>query len=450
MRVQKILSFMLWSGLMIASCVPNSKILNNTNAELMSTPTEPQGEIPVTHIALAADIDRFPPDSFPNPDLTSLVDGNNKFAFSLYRAINKVSNTKNLVFSPYSITLALAMTYGGAGDETANEMRQALQVELPEDRFHKSWNNLDQWLANLEKDSNKNDEGFDLQISNAVWVQQGYPFLESYLNLLAEYYGAGLQTTDFVQFPEESRLSINNLVADQTHQKIKNLIPPGAIHPLTRMALVNAIYLSAPWRQPFDEKLTSEKPFYLIDGSKIAAPFMEQTQEIPYYVDDFVKMVSLPYSDGQLSMVVMMPASGSFQQFSNQLDFQEILEMVENQSNGNVEINIPRFRLENGFNLNEMLKNLGMNQAFIPDQADFSGMEPGREIYIDQVFHKAFIDVNEAGTEAAAATAVLMAGKGFNPDEPQKITFDHPFLFFIQEKESGTILFIGQVTTPNG
>ena len=147
------------------------------------------------------------------------------------------------------------------------------------------------------------------------------------------------------------------------------------------MALVKARHLSAPWRQPFDEKLTSEKPFYLIDGSKIAAPFMEQTQEIPYYVDDSVKMVSLPYSDGQLSMVVMMPASGSFQQFSNQLDFQEILEMVENQSNGNVEINIPRFRLENGFNFNEMLKNLGMNQAFIPDQADFSGMEPVRDLY---------------------------------------------------------------------
>ena len=450
MRVQKILSFMLWSGLMIASCAPNSKILNNTNPELMSTPTDPQGEIPVTHIVLAADIDRLPPDSFPNPDLTSLVDGNNKFAFSMYRAINKVSNSKNLVFSPYSISLALAMTYGGARGETAKEMEQALQIELPEDRFHKSWNNLDQWLATLEEDSNQNDEGFDLQISNAVWVQQGYPFLESYLNLLAEYYGAGLQTTDFVQFPEESQIGHKQSCCRSDSSKDKKSNSTGAIHPLTRMALVNAIYLSAPWRQPFDEKLTKEKPFYLIDGSEIAAPFMEQTQEIPYYVDDSVKMVSLPYSDGQLSMVIMMPASGSFQQFLNQLDFQEIIEMVENQSSGKVEINIPRFRLENDFNLNEMLKNLGMNRAFIPDQADFSGMEPGREIYIDQVFHKAFIDVNEAGTEAAAATAVLMAGKGFNPDEPQKITFDHPFLFFIQEKESGAILFIGQVTNPNG
>ena len=175
----------------------------------------------MTHIALAADIDRFPPDFFQSRILLLWSMEIINLRFLCIVLLNKVSNTKNLVFSPYSITLALAMTYGGAGDETANEMRQALQVELPEDRFHKSWNNLDQWLANLEKDSNKNDEGFDLQISNAVWVQQGYPFLESYLDLLAKYYGAGLQTTDFVQFPEESRLSINNFVADQTLSKDK-------------------------------------------------------------------------------------------------------------------------------------------------------------------------------------------------------------------------------------
>ena len=449
MRVQKILILLLCSVLLIGSCAPSSKTPNSTDPELISTPTDLPGEIPMEPVFLEAAIDRLPPNSFPDPDLLSLVDGNNEFALSMYRVINKVSNSKNLVFSPYSISLALAMAYGGARAETAKEMTQALQIELPEDRFYKSWNNLDQWLADLEKDRNQTDEGIDLQISNAVWVQQGYPFLESYLNLLAEYFGAGLQTTNFAQFPEESRLAINNLAADQTHQKIENLIPPGAIHPLTRMAIVNAIYLSAPWRQPFDEQLTKEKPFYLTDGSKISVPFMEQTQEIPYFADDYVKMVSLPYSSGHLSMVIVMPAAGTFQQFSNQLDFQKISDRFENLSIGKVEINIPRFRLENDFNLNEILENLGMKLAFIPDQADFSGMEPGHEIYIDQVFHKAFIDVNEAGTEAAAATAVLMAGKGFNPDEPQKITFDHPFLFFIQDRESGTILFIGQVINPN-
>lgn len=450
MRVQKKFIFLLCSALVIGSCAPSTKTLNNTNPELMSTPTDIQGETPVEPVFLEAAINRLPPDSFPDPDLSSLVDGNNEFAFSIYQVINKISNTKNLVFSPYSISLALAMTYGGARAETAKEMAQALHIELPENIFLKSWNNLDQWMANLDEDSNQTDKGIDLQISNTVWVQQGYPFLESYLNLLAEYYGAGLHTTDFAQFPDESRLAINNLAADQTNQKIKNLIPPGAIHPLTRMALVNAIYLSAPWRQPFDEQLTKEKPFYLTDGSKISIPFMEQTQEIPYFVDDSVKMVSLPYSGGHFSMVIVMPAAGTYQQFSNQLGFQKISDSLENLSIGKVEINIPRFRLENDFNLNEILENLGMKLAFIPGQADFSGMEPGHEIYIDQVFHKAFIDVNEAGTEAAAATAILMAGKGFNPEEPQKITIDHPFLFFIQEMESGSILFIGQVTNPNG
>ena len=289
MRVRKILIFMLWSALILVSCTPNTKIPNSSKPELISTPTDLKEEVPVKNVFLAADVERLPPDSFPDPDLNSLVEGNNKFAFSMYRAINKDSDSNNLVFSPYSISLALAMTYGAARGETAKEMEQALQIALPEDRFHKSWNNLDQWLASLEEDSNKNGKGFDLQISNAVWVQQGYPFLESYLNLLAENYGAGLQTTDFVQFPEESRLAINNLAADQTHQKIRNLIPAGAIHPLTRMALVNAIYLSAPWRQPFDEKLTKEKPFYLIDGSEITAAFMEQTQEIPYLCRRFCK-----------------------------------------------------------------------------------------------------------------------------------------------------------------
>lgn len=450
MRTQKIVLFTLLATLIFGSCAPYPKSQNNSKPDIVITPTDLPEENNFKPVVLSASVDRHLSDALPNPDLMSLVDGNNKFAVSMYQALNKEIDPKNLVFSPHSISLALAMTYAGAGGKTAAEMKQVLKITLPQERYHQSWNNLDQWLAIRSNGKNNIEEGYNLRITNAVWAQQGYPFLDTYLNLLARYYGSGLQTTDFEKYPEESRFAINQWAADQTEQKIKDVIPAGAIHPLTRMALVNAIYLSAPWLQPFDEKITNDGLFSLPDGRRITVPFMVQTQNIPYYVDDSIKMVALPYSGDQLSMIIIMPEAGTFQQFISQLDIQEINSLMDKQNNGEVEIKVPRFRLENDFNLNEILEKLGMNLAFDLDQADFSGMEPARELYIDQVIHKAYIDVNEAGTEAAAATAVLMTVKGFNPEEPQMITFDHPFLFIIQDNESGAILFIGQVINPNG
>jgi serpin B len=448
MFTQKLTIIVVLLIILISSCAPAQII--QTNSESSNTPSsnvlsEEKYMVPKV---LAANIKRDPIGNLPNPELQSLVKGNNEFAFSLFQILNQDGPQKNLVFSPYSISLALAMTYGGAKGETANEMQQVLRITQSVDGYNESWNNLDQWLSMRAENPGVSEEGYKLKITNAVWAQQDYPFLESYLEQLARYFGAGLQTTDFERFPEESRIAINNWVAEETAEKIKNLIPQGAIHPLTRMALINAIYLNAAWRLPFDKENTSAEEFHLLDGSNVEVAMMSQTQDFNYYVGETLKMVELPYSGGQLSMVLVIPTNDTFLDFSDQFNHEILNDLMAAIEFGKVKINLPRYKFDQDFNLNEMFKKLGMPQAFDPEKADFTGMESSGELYIDEVIHKAFIDVNEAGTEAAASTAVLMAAKGFNPVEPVEITFDHPFIFIIRDRESGSILFIGQVMVP--
>ncbi len=434
---------------LISSCVPDQNV--HPNSEPSNTPST-NNQIEESYMApkvLAANINRNPIDKLPNPELQTLVSGNNDFAFSLFQVLNQDDLEKNLVFSPYSISLALAMTYGGARGETADEMKAVLQISQTDNIYNKAWNNLDQWLSIRAAEQEDNEDGFKLRITNEIWAQQDYPFLETYLEQLARYFGAGIQTTDFEQFPEESRIAINNWVANETEEKIKDLIPQGAIHPLTRMALVNAILLNAPWQIPFDEENTSEAAFHLLDGSNVDVAMMMKTQDLSFFADETLKMVELPYSGGQLSMLLVMPSENTYSEFSEQFNNQVLNDLLIKNNFGKVKISLPRFYMDEDFILNEKLEKMGMLQAFDPDQADFSGMESSKELYIDKVIHKATIEVDEAGTEAAAATAVLMAAKGFNPEEPVEIIFDHPFFFIIRDRESGAILFFGQVVVPH-
>lgn len=379
-------------------------------------------------------------------DLTALVSGNNAFAFDLYQALG--AEDGNLFYSPYSISLALAMTYAGARGETAQQMADTLHFVLSQDRLHSAFNSLDIELSRRGEDAKgKDDGGFRLNIVNAIWGQKGYHFLTTFLDLLAENYGAGLRIQDFVGAPEESRITINNWVSDQTEGRIRDLIPQGVIDELTRLVLTNAIYFNAAWQYPFNEDLTSDGSFYPLDGGEVTVPMMRQTELLGYAKGDGYQAVELLYDGGELSMVILLPAPGQFEAFEGALDAQQVDGIIDRLEQRQVALTMPKFEFESSFGLKEALAEMGMPVAF-SESADFSGMTGNRDLLIADVIHKAFVSVDEAGTEAAAATAVVMALTSV-PDTPVEVTVDHPFVFLIRDIQTDTILFVGRIVNPS-
>lgn len=380
-------------------------------------------------------------------DLAELAGGNSAFAFDLYQLL-KESKDGNLFYSPYSISLALAMTYAGARGETERQMADALHYTLPQDRLHSAFNGLDLELARRgQVAQGKDGGGFRLNIANAIWGQTGYQFLPEFLDTLAESYGAGLRLLDFASDPEEARLTINNWVSDQTEGRIKDLIPPGLIHALTRLVLTNAIYFNAAWAEPFEVESTVDGPFTLLDGGQVTVPMMQGTESLGYAEGPGYQAVELPYDGRELSMVILLPEAGGFETFEGGLDAGQVESIVHDLTYRQVALTMPRFEFESEFDLAETLAALGMPVAFSGD-ADFSGMDGGRNLFISEVVHKAFVSVDEAGTEAAAATAVVMEVMAALPEEPVEVIIDHPFIFFIRDIETGAILFIGRVVDP--
>jgi len=353
----------------------------------------------------------------------------------------------NLFYSPHSISLALAMTVAGARGETERQMADTLHFTLPQDRLHPAFNRLDLELAQRgEGAEGKDGEGFRLHIVNAIWGQEGYEFLSEFLDVLAENYGAGLRVLDFAGAPEESRVTINEWVSDQTENRIEDLIPPGAIDPSTRLVLTNAIYFNAAWAEPFEPDLTEDGPFYLLDGREVSVPMMRQMASFGYAEGEGVQAVELPYDGRELSMVILLPDAGEFDTFESVLDGGRVDRMVKNLAHRQVALAMPRFEFESGFSLVDALTALGMPDAF-SGAADFSGMTGTRDLSIRDVIHKAFVSVDEAGTEAAAATAVIM-GEAAMQEEPVEVTVDRPFIFVIRDIETGTVLFVGRVVDP--
>ena len=379
-------------------------------------------------------------------DLATLVEGNSAFAFNLYQALREGDG--NLFYSPYSISLALAMTYAGAQGETAQQMADTLQFVLPQNRLHPAFNDLDLELARRgEGAEGKDGEGFRLNIVNAIWGQKDYEFLSEFLDLLAENYGAGLRILDFASAPEESRITINNWVSDQTEGRIEDLIPQGLIDALTRLVLTNAIYFNAAWQYPFEEDMTEDGPFYLLDGGEVTVPMMRQTELFGYAEGDGYQAVELPYDGGELSMIILLPQTGQFDTFEDSLDAQQVDEIIGRLELRQVTLAMPKFEFESEFSLREPLSAMGMQIAF-SGAADFSGMTGNRDLFIAEVIHKAFVSVDEAGTEAAAATAVVMELTAV-PETPVEVTIDHPFIFLIRDIETGAVLFIGRVVNPS-
>jgi len=379
-------------------------------------------------------------------DLTMLVNGNSDFTFDLYQALNKEDD--NIFYSPYSMSLALAMTYAGARGETEQQMANALHFILPQDRLHPAFNSLDLELSQRgEGAQGKDGEGFRLNIINAIWGQKDYEFLTTFLDILAENYGAGLRLLDFISAPDESRLTINNWVSDQTEGRIEDLIPQGLINELTRLVLTNAIYFNAAWQYPFSEDMTEDGPFYLLDEGEVTIPMMRQTESFGYAEGEGYQAVELPYDGGELSMVILLPQSDQFEAFEGSLDTQRVDSIVKALELKQVALTMPQFEFESSFSLREILAMMGMPVAF-SEGADFSGMTGNRDLFIADVVHKAFVSVDEAGTEAAAATAVVMELTAV-PETPAKVTIDHPFIFLIRDVETGTILFVGRVVNPS-
>jgi serpin B len=258
-------------------------------------------------------------------------------------------------------------------------------------------------------------------------------------------YGAGLRVLDFLGAPEESRLTINDWVAKQTEERIENLIPKGLINPMTRLVLTNAIYFNAAWAYPFDEDLTSDGVFHRLDGGEVTVPMMHQTESFGYAEGDGYQAVELPYDGDELSMVILLPASGQFEAFEEALDVEQANAIINALRGKEVVLTMPKFEFDSEFSLRETLAALGMPIAFSGD-ADFSGMTGTRELYIADVVHKAFVSVDEAGTEAAAATAVVMEMSAI--PETVEVTIDRPFIFFIRDIETGAILFVGRILNP--
>lgn len=383
----------------------------------------------------------------PTADVTQLVAGNNAFAFDLYRTLGQ--SPGNLFFSPHSISSALAMTFAGARGATAEQMAKALHFELPGDRLHPAFNSLDQQLAQRGQGAQGKDaNGFRLRNVNALWGQKGYTFLPTFLDTLAENYGAGLRTMDFTA-SEDARQTINNWVSDQTEGKIKDLIARGALDASTRLVLTNAIYFNAAWAMPFSPDLTRDGDFYLLDGSKSTVPMMSDTDVYRYAAGAGYQAVELPYDKRELSMIIVLPSAGQSDTFESTLDSKRVQGIVDQLASKRVAVTMPKFKVETSFLLADVLQRLGMSDAFRFGSADFSGMDGTRNLFISQVIHKAYVDVNEEGTEAAAATAVILAaGAIMQPESPIMMKIDRPFVFLIRDSATGAILFLGRVADP--
>ncbi len=385
----------------------------------------------------------------PAADVEQLVSGNTAFAFDLYQAVR--TEDGNIVYSPYSISLAFAMAYGGARGETAAQMADTLHYTLLGDQFHPAFNALDLDLARRPNQAADVDEKerFQLNIANSLWGQDGWPFLPEYLDLLAVNYGAGMHLVDFENAPESARRQINDWVSDQTRRRIQDIVPPGMIDPSTRLVLANAIYFKATWEYEFDANETSDEPFYLLNGETVNVPMMgmETGRNFAYASGDGWQAVALPYKGGLTEMVVIVPDAGNFEAFESTLTAERYGEILAAMQTQEVILSMPKFTFETQYGLKDILTGMGMQAAFDPDTADFSGIDGQRDLVISDAIHKAFIAVDEKGTEAAAATVVIMMTGALMP-QGIVLTIDRPFFYVIRDVPTGTILFMGRVVDP--
>lgn len=387
--------------------------------------------------------------SINHDQLQTLAEDNRAFAISFYQLARE--EDENIIFSPLSLSLALSMALEGAESTTEQAMLNGLNLSLPKQRIHPGFNAL---LRSIE-DSGKAVEDdmtgnpFMLNIANSIWGQSDYEFNQDFLNTLALNYGAGIHTVDFKTNPEPAREAINHWVEEETNNKIRDLIPSGAIDPLTRLVLANAIYFNGSWLHPFNKNLTGQAPFTTLDDSLITVDMMSLPGErFLYKQGDGYQAINLPYLSTDFAMTVLIPDQGAFQIFEQSLTTEKLQSIFNTMTFERVDLQMPSFDYETTINANEILSALGMDEAFDPERADFSGITAEEDLMITDVLHKATITVDEEGTEAAAATAVIIGVTSAMPEDPINLVIDRPFLFLIQHRPTGTILFMGRVISP--
>ena len=370
-----------------------------------------------------------------------VVAGNNQFALDLYGQIKSLDG--NLFYSPYSISTAMAMTYAGAENETAKQMAQTLHFELAPVDFHTDFGHL---INQLNLQGQKGD--YQLSIANALWGQKDFPFLDSFLELNRQCYRAGLENVDFVKETEKTRKRINRWVEKQTQDKIKNLIPAGMLDAMTRLVLTNAIYFKGDWALQFDAEQTKDEPFYITPAKTVNAPLMHQKDRFKYGQTDALQLLELPYKGDNLSMLVLLPdKKEGLASLEKKLNSEKLTEWQKLLRKKEVLVYLPKFTTTCRYDdLAKTLADMGMPLAFTP-AADFSGMTGGKDLFISDVVHKAFVEVNEEGTEAAAATGVAMRLTAM-PTPPPVFRADRPFVFIIKDNNTGSILFIGRIVDP--
>jgi serpin B len=373
----------------------------------------------------------------------AVVEGNNRFAVELYAKLREQEG--NLFFSPYSISAALAMTYAGARGETEAQMAKVLhfpsQRAGDQERFHPAFGAI---IKDLNTRGKKGK--YELIVSNALWGQKGYEFLAEFLELVKSNYGGRLNEVDFISDTESARKTINAWVEKKTKDKIKDLIVPGDLNQLTRLVLTNAIYFKGNWASRFKKENTKDAEFTLLSGEKVDTPTMNQTEQFSYMETEDFQGLEMPYVNNELSMIIFLPKrTDGLAEFEKKLTAENLSQWLARLRKREVIVSVPKFKETSRFSLAGVLKSMGMTDAFVSVVADFSGMNGKKELYISKVIHKAFVDVNEEGTEAAAATAVVTRAIAIRPSV---FRADHPFLFLIRDNSSGSILFIGRMMNP--
>lgn len=431
---KRVLAIALLASPLFAGCSSSDDpVTNAVNSETDSVPT--------MGTEARSNLDRLNPD-IPPADADTLASDNLRFAFNLYQQESSVSDD-NIFFSPHSISVAMAMTYAGARTSTAEEMATAMQFSLPAEQLHPAFNVLDQ---NLRSNVSEN---FELNIVNQIWGRVGEQWQTDYLDILAQQYGAGLQEMDFQGQPEESRTAINDWVADMTEDRILDLLPEESIDSNTALVLTNAIYFNALWQSEFDANSTHDKDFNLVDGSTVAIPMMHSARSYDYFDGGNYEAIRLPYKQDGMSMIALVPPAGDFGTFEQSLDATVFSDALAGLESRKVKLGMPKLEFEAPLSLKSHLAELGMPLAFTGD-ADFSGIKAEGDLFISDVLHKAFIKVDEKGTEAAAATAVVVGTTSAPPpDDEVTLHLDRPFVFAIHDDTTNAVLFLGRIVDPS-
>ncbi len=375
------------------------------------------------------------------PDLQAVVQGNTRFALDFYHQLQLSGG--NLFFSPYSLSTALAMTYAGARGETAAQMARTLHFPPGQMQLHPAFAAMEAKLAKVEKKGQ-----VQFKVANSLWPQEEYPFLEEFLALAQQFYGVRITALDYRK-TEAARRTINTWVEDKTEHKITELIPPGLLNALTRLVLVNAIYFKGDWASRFNPLGTQPAPFWLTPEEQAPVPLMHHKAEFSYQKLDHFQVVALPYAGRALSMLVLLPDEvDGLAKLEAELTIENLDRWTRELYPEEVDLFLPRFSLTIPFRLSSLLQSLGMWDAF-SDHADFSGMDGSRNLLIEEVLHKAYVQVNEEGTQAAAATAVVARWLSAEPIPVPVVRADHPFIFLIRENTTGSLLFIGRLVDPS-